>query len=208
MATLAHPDGLIRCPWPGQDPLYVAYHDREWGVAEYDDRALYEKLVLDGFQAGLSWITILRKRENFRRAFDGFEPERIARYTPKRVARLMQDAGIVRNRLKIEGAILSARAWLEVMEKGPGFSALLWDFVDGRPKVNRFGSIKQVPAATPVSQAISKELGARGFKFVGPTIVYAFMQAVGMVNDHLVSCYRHGDLCGDVSGRRQGDPAT
>jgi DNA-3-methyladenine glycosylase I len=188
---IAHTDGLKRCPWPKADPLYVAYHDEEWGVPEYDDRALYEKLVLDGFQAGLSWITILRKRENFRRAFAGFEPEKIARFTPKKVERLMQDAGIVRNRAKIEGTVLSAKAWLDIMEKGPGFSTLLWDFLDGRPKVNRFRSIKEVPATTDVSQAMSKDLAARGFKFCGPTIVYAFMQAVGMVNDHLVTCHRH-----------------
>ena len=190
-ARLPSPDGLPRCPWPKQDPLYLAYHDEEWGVPEYDDRALYEKLVLDGFQAGLSWITILRKRENFRAAFDEFTPEKIARYTPKKVERLMQDAGIVRNRLKIEGAVLSARAYLAAMEKGPGFSRLLWDFVDGKPKVNTFRTIKQVPAETELSRKISKELATRGFKFVGPTIVYAFMQAVGMVNDHLVKCHRH-----------------
>ena len=184
-------DGLARCPWPKDDPLYVAYHDEEWGVPEYDDRALYEKLVLDGFQAGLSWITILRKRDNFRRAFDGFAPEKIARYTPKRVEKLMQDAGIVRNRQKIEGAILSARAWLDIMEKGDGFSPLLWNFLDGRPKVNRFRTTGQVPAETAISRAMSKELAARGFKFCGPTIVYAFMQAVGMVNDHLLTCHRH-----------------
>jgi len=193
-ASLLHPDGLKRCPWPKQDPLYVAYHDEEWGVPEYDDRALYEKLVLDGFQAGLSWITILRKRENFRRAFDDFAPEKIARYTPRRVEKLMQDAGIVRNRLKIEGAVLSARAYLEVMEKGPGFSRLLWDFLGGKPKVNHFRSTSQVPAETPLSRAISKELAGRGFKFVGPTIIYAFMQATGMVNDHVVSCHRHAAL--------------
>jgi DNA-3-methyladenine glycosylase I len=191
MSAREHPDGLIRCPWPKDDALYVAYHDQEWGVPEWDDRALYEKLVLDGFQAGLSWITILRKRDNFRRAFDGFEPARIARYTPKRVEKLMQDAGIVRNRAKIEGAVASARAWLDVMEKGPGFSSLLWGFVDGSPKVNRFRATSQVPAETDVSRAMSKELAARGFKFCGPTIVYAFMQAVGMVNDHLVTCHRH-----------------
>ena len=184
-------DDLLRCPWSKQDPLYISYHDQEWGVPEYDDQALYEKLVLDGFQAGLSWITILRKRENFRRAFDGFDPEKIARYRSAKIERLMKDVGIVRNRAKIEGAVLSARAWLEVMEKGPGFSKLLWDFVDGRPKVNRFRSVRQVPAETAVSRAMSKELAQRGFKFCGPTIVYAFMQAVGMVNDHLVSCYRH-----------------
>jgi DNA-3-methyladenine glycosylase I len=188
-----HADGLPRCTWPGQDPLYVAYHDQEWGVPEYDDRALYEKLVLDGFQAGLSWIIILRKRDNFRRAFDGFEPAKIARYTPKKVERLMQDAGIVRNRLKIEGAILSARAWLDIMDKGPGFSKLLWDFLDGRPKINHLRSTSQVPAETELSRKISKELAGRGFKFVGPTIVYAFMQAVGMVNDYLVTCHRHPD---------------
>ena len=185
------PSDLVRCPWPGEDPLYVAYHDEEWGVPEYDDQALYEKLVLDGFQAGLSWITILRKRDNFRRAFDGFVPEKIARYTPKKIEALMADAGIVRNRQKIDGAVASARAWLEVMEKGPGFSPLLWTFMDGRPKVNRFRGRAQVPAETPVSLAMSKELAARGFKFCGPTIVYAFMQAVGMVNDHLVICHRH-----------------
>jgi len=191
-STVLHPDGLHRCPWPKQDDLvYVNYHDDEWGVPEYDDRALYEKLVLDGFQAGLSWITILRKRDNFRRAFDGFNPEKIARYDARKKAKLMADAGIVRNRLKVDGAVLSARAYLEVMEKGPGFSAFLWDFLDGKPKINKFRDTKQVPAETPLSQKMSKELSARGFKFVGPTIVYAFMQAVGMVNDHLVRCHCH-----------------
>ena len=190
-AHAPHADVLGRCPWPKDDPLYLAYHDQEWGVPEIDDRALYEKLVLDGFQAGLSWITILRKRENFRRAFDGFVPEKIARYSPKKVERLMQDAGIVRNRAKIEGAVLSARAWIGTMENGPGFSKLLWDFVDGEPKVNRFRTMRQVPAETATSRAMSKELARRGFKFCGPTIVYAFMQAVGMVNDHLITCHRH-----------------
>jgi DNA-3-methyladenine glycosylase I len=180
-----------RCPWPGTDPLYVAYHDEEWGVPERDDQALYEKLVLDGFQAGLSWITILRKREAFRRAFDGFVPEKIAGYSQKKVAALMRDEGIVRNRAKIEGAILSARAWLDIMGRGPGFAAYLWDFVDGKPIVNRFRSIKEIPAETELSRAVSKDLKARGFKFCGPTIVYAFMQATGMVNDHLVGCPRH-----------------
>jgi DNA-3-methyladenine glycosylase I len=190
--ALLHIDGLHRCPWPSKDDaLYVAYHDDEWGVPEYDDRALYEKLVLDGFQAGLSWITILRKRDNFRKAFDNFEPEKIARFDARRKAKLMQDAGIVRNKLKIEGAVLSARAYLDVMEKGPGFSALLWDYLDGKPKVNKFRDTKQVPAETELSKKISKDLAARGFKFVGPTIVYAFMQAVGMVNDHLVKCHCH-----------------
>ena len=190
-AALLHPDGLRRCPWPQQDPLYVAYHDEEWGVPEFDDRALFEKLLLDGFQAGLSWITILRKRDNFRRAFDEFEPGKIARYSPKKIERLMQDAGIVRNRLKIEGAVSSARAYLDIMQEKNGFSQLLWDFLDGQPKVNAFRSTKQVPAETLLSRQMSKELARRGFKFCGPTIVYAFMQAVGMVNDHLVTCHRH-----------------
>jgi DNA-3-methyladenine glycosylase I len=201
-APILHPDGLHRCPWPGKDDaFYIAYHDDEWGVPEYDDRALYEKLVLDGFQAGLSWITILRKRDNFRRAFDDFQPAKIARYDARKKAKLMQDAGIVRNRLKIEGAVLSARGYLELMEKGPGFSAFLWDFLDGKPKVNKFRDTKQVPAETELSKKMSKELAARGFKFVGPTIVYAFMQAVGMVNDHLVKCHCHERV--QTPGRRK-----
>ena len=194
MSEANRADEPSRCPWVGQDELYVAYHDHEWGRPEYDDRALFEKLVLDGFQAGLSWIIILRKRDNFRRAFDGFEPAKMARYAPKKIERLLQDEGIVRNRAKIEGSILSARGWLDIMEKGPGFSKFLWNFVDGRPKINHWRSIKQVPAETGQSRAISKELAGRGFKFCGPTIVYAFMQAVGMVNDHLVKCYRHPDF--------------
>ncbi len=180
-----------RCPWPGTDPLYIAYHDEEWGVPERDDRALYEKLVLDGFQAGLSWITILRKREAFRRAFAGFAPERIARFPSKKVEALMQDEGIVRNRMKIEGTVASARAWLQMMEKGAGFAAYLWGFVDGKPIVNRYRAMTEIPAETELSRAISKDLKSRGFKFCGPTIVYAFMQATGMVNDHLMSCHRH-----------------
>jgi DNA-3-methyladenine glycosylase I len=195
-----YPDGLLRCPWPREDPLYVAYHDEEWGVPEFDDRALYEKLILDGFQAGLSWITILRKRENFRRAFDGFDPEKIARYGDKKIAQLMADPGIVRNRAKIAGAVASARAYLELMDKGPGFSALLWDLVDGRPRQNRFRSVAQVPAETKQSKRMSAELVRRGFKFVGPTIVYAFMQATGMVNDHLIRCHRHAECAKLANG--------
>ena len=195
MKAIKHADGLHRCPWPKDDPLYVSYHDTEWGVPEYDDRALFEKLILDGFQAGLSWITILRKRDNFRKAFDDFDPEKIARYTPRKVEKLMQDAGIVRNRLKIEGTVRSARSYLDIMEKEGGFSNLLWGHLDGRPKVNAFKTLKGVPAETPLSRAISKDLASRGFKFVGPTIVYAFMQAVGMVNDHLVKCHRHEQCC-------------
>ena len=180
-----------RCPWPGADPLYVAYHDEEWGVPERDDYALYEKLVLDGFQAGLSWITLLRKREAFRRAFDGFAPEKIASYSNKKVVSLMQDKGIVRNRAKIEGTIASARAWLEIMENDAGFGPYLWDFVGGKPIVNRHKRMADIPAETELSRAISKDLKARGFKFCGPTIIYAFMQATGMINDHLTSCPRH-----------------
>ena len=191
-----HADGLRRCPWPGEDPLYMAYHDTEWGVPEYDDRALFEKLILDGFQAGLSWITILRKRDNFRKAFDDFDPAKIAKYNAKKIEALMNDAGIVRNRAKIEGAVNSAKAYLKIMDEG-GFSKFLWDFVDGRPKVNAFKTTASVPAATPVSTAMSKELIARGFKFVGPTIVYAFMQATGMVSDHLITCHCHGK-CGKM----------
>ena len=184
-----------RCTWPGTDPIYVAYHDTEWGVPEYDDRALFEKLILDGFQAGLSWITILKKRENFRKAFDGFEPEKIARYTDKKVEKLLQDEGIIRHRGKIEATIGNARVWLDMMEKEPsGFSGYLWNFVDGKPVQNKWASMKQVPAATPMSEALSKDLKKRGFKFCGPTIVYAFAQAVGMVNDHVTGCYRHGEV--------------
>jgi DNA-3-methyladenine glycosylase I len=203
MSTPAAEQTIKRCPWPKDDALYVAYHDNEWGVPEYDDRALFEKLILDGFQAGLSWITILRKRDNFRRAFDAFMPDKIARYRPAKIERLMADAGIVRNRAKIEGTVLSARAWVDVMAQGPGFSKLLWDFVDGRPKVNHYRSTAQVPAETAVSRAMSKELAQRGFKFCGPTIVYAFMQATGMVNDHLITCHRHG-ACAELGRNGRG----
>jgi DNA-3-methyladenine glycosylase I len=197
-----HPDGLTRCPWPGEDPLYVAYHDTEWGVPERDDRALFEKLILDGFQAGLSWITILRKRDNFRRAFDDFQPDRIARYDDAKIHALMNDAGIVRNRAKIEGTIASAKSWLAIQEQGPGFSALLWDFVGGEPKVNRFKTTASVPASTPLSVKLSKDLSSRGFKFVGPTIVYAFMEATGLVNDHLFDCFCH-QTCGKTQRARR-----
>jgi DNA-3-methyladenine glycosylase I len=178
------------CPWPGEDPLYRKYHDEEWGVPERDDRALYEKLVLDGFQAGLSWITILRKRENFREAFEGFEPERVVRFTPKKIENLLANSGIIRHRGKIEGAIGNARAWLEIMED-EGFSHFIWGFVDGKPLQNRWNGIGDVPAETEMSRQMAKALKARGFKFCGPTIVYAFAQAVGLVNDHIVTCPRH-----------------
>ena len=179
-----------RCPWPGQDPLYVSYHDDEWGVPEFDDRALYEKLILDGFQAGLSWITILRKRENFRTAFDHFEPARIARYNEKKIQALLQDAGIIRHRGKIEAAIAGAQVWLAMMEQD-GFSSYLWNFVDGKPLQNKLKGMGDAPAQTPLSQTIAKDLKQKGFKFCGPVIVYAFMQAVGMVNDHMTDCFRH-----------------
>ena len=187
--TRLHADGLHRCPWCGTDPLYVAYHDTEWGVPERDDRALFEKLILDGFQAGLSWITILRKRDNFRRAFDGFEPEIIARYDGEKQAALMQDAGIVRNRAKIEGAVLSARAYLDLRERGIRFSHLMWEAVDGEVQNNRPRTLADVWGQTPASLALSKRLKAEGFKFCGPTIVYAAMQACGLVNDHLADCH-------------------
>lgn len=190
-----------RCAWPGEDPLYVAYHDEEWGVPEYDDRALYEKLILDGFQAGLSWITILRKRDNFRRAFDKFEPAKIARYSEAKIGKLLKDEGIIRHRGKIEGTIKNARAYLDIMEKEPGgFSGFLWKFVDGKPLQNKWSGMKQVPAETPMSQALSKELKKRGFTFCGPTIVYAFAQAVGMVNDHTTECFRHKE-CAKLAKR-------
>ena len=188
---ILHPDGCPRCWWPGTDPLYVAYHDTEWGVPEFDSRALYEKLILDGFQAGLSWITILRRREGFRRAFEGFEPERVARFTDADVERLMGDTGIIRNRAKIRGAINGAQAWLAIEEGGPGFSPFLWDFCDGRPIQTNARSRADIATETEVSKRISKALKQKGFTFVGPTIVHAFMQAVGMVNDHLVGCHRH-----------------
>ena len=191
--AILHPDGLARCPWPKQDPLYVAYHDEEWGVPEYDDRALFEKLILDGFQAGLSWITILRKRDNFRRAFDGFAAGKDrALYAERKIESLMKDAGIVRNRSKIEGAVPSARAWLEDHGKRPGLLAPCCGTISTASRSSTISATtKQVPAETELSQKMSRSSSARGFKFVGPTIVYAFMQAVGMVNDHLVTCHRH-----------------
>ena len=192
MPSPLHPDGKRRCPWPGQDPFYVAYHDDEWGVPEYDDRALFEKLILDGFQAGLSWITILRKRENFRKAFHGFAPEKIARYGKRDFERLMKNDGIIRSNAKIKAAIKGAQLWLDIEEKEPGgFSDLIWKHVGGKPLVNRFKGMKDIPAKTEMSERLGKELKQRGFKFCGPVIVYAFAQAIGMVNDHIVSCHRH-----------------
>ena len=186
---------VSRCGWANpKDELYVAYHDEEWGVPEYDSRALWEKLVLDGFQAGLAWITILRKREAFRAAFEGFDPEVVARYGEAERARLMGDAGIVRSGAKIDAAIAGARIWLDMRDRGEDFSAFLWAFTDGKPIQNAWPDFKQVPAQTPLAVEVAKALKAKGFKFCGPVIVYAFMQAVGMVNDHVTGCFRHGQV--------------
>jgi DNA-3-methyladenine glycosylase I len=184
-------DGVARCWWGDGDDLYRAYHDAEWGRPISDDRRLFEKLSLEGFQSGLSWLTILRKRENFRRAFDGFDVERIAEYTDADRERLLSDAGIVRNRMKIAAAVKNARAFLAVQEEFGSFDAYCWRFVDGRPRQNRWKSIRQIPATTSESDAFSRDLKRRGFSFVGSTVIYAHMQAVGMVNDHLVDCYRY-----------------
>ena len=184
-------DSLHRCAWCGTDPLYVAYHDEEWGVPEYDPRALWEKLVLDGFQAGLAWITILRKREGMRDAFDGFDPEKVAAYGEADIARLLGDARIIRSRAKINSAIKGARIWLEMRENGEDFSEWLWSFVGGAPVQNEWPDSGARPVATSESEAMARALKKRGFTFCGPVIVYAFMQAVGMVNDHGVECFRH-----------------
>ena len=186
---------MERCSWvPDGDELYAAYHDEEWGVPECDDRALYELLTLEGAQAGLSWSTILKKREGYRRAFAGFDPEVVARFDGRKVEALLQDAGIVRNRLKVESAVENARRVLEIQEELGSFSAFLWGFVDGEPLVGGWMALAEVPAETPVSKTMSKELKRRGFRFVGPTVCYAFMQAAGLVNDHVVSCFRYREL--------------
>ena len=200
--TARRAEAKVRCPWPGEDPLYVAYHDEEWGVPERDDRALFEKLLLDGFQAGLSWITILRKRADYRRLFDGFDPERIARWEPPRIEALLQDPRIVRNRAKVQGSVKSARAYLALRDQGLAFHELLWGFVDGAPRINHPTTIADLPTESEASRAMSRALRGHGFSFVGPTICYAFMQAVGMVNDHLVTCFRHRELAPRPGGRR------
>lgn len=192
----------VRCSWAGSDPLYVQYHDEEWGVPVYDDTKLFEFLVLEGAQAGLSWITILKKREAYRKAFRGFDVERVARFGAKDQERLLNDAGIVRNRLKLESAVRNAKAFLKVREEFGSFAEYQWRFVDGRPLVNRWRSLAEVPARTEISDALSKDLKQRGFNFVGSTIIYAHMQAVGMVNDHLVSCFRHGPLARGKRAKR------
>jgi len=184
----------VRCSWAGSDPLHVAYHDDEWGVPAHDDRLLFEFIILEGAQAGLSWSTILKKRENYRRAFDNFEPALVAAYDARKVQALLADAGIVRNRLKINAAVKNARAFLAVQQEFGSFDAYLWRFVGGRPRQNAWHSLKEIPASTPESDALSKDLKKRGMTFVGSTICYAFMQAVGLVNDHSVDCFRYLEL--------------
>jgi DNA-3-methyladenine glycosylase I len=185
---------MKRCEWVPDDPLYRDYHDREWGVPVHDDQKLFESLVLDGMQAGLSWSTILKKRENFRKAFDDFDPRKVAEYDQKKILSLLADKGIIRNRLKIEAAIKNAKAFLAVQKEFGSFDAYIWQFVGGKPKVNTWKKDKEIPAKTPESDALSKDLVDRGFKFVGSTICYAMMQAVGMVNDHTVDCFRYREL--------------
>jgi DNA-3-methyladenine glycosylase I len=185
-------DGKPRCGWLGDDPLYIDYHDREWGVALRDDRALFELLILEGCQAGLSWITVLRKRENYRQAYDGFDPAKIARYTPAQQAKLMQNEGLVRNRAKIAASVQNAQAYLRIVEREGSFAKWIWQFVGGKPMKRSPAGLKDIPAKTPESEAMSKALRKEGFNFVGPTICYAFMQASGMVDDHVVGCHRHG----------------
>jgi DNA-3-methyladenine glycosylase I len=187
---------VSRCEWAGSDPLYVAYHDQEWGVPIYDDRDLFAKLLLDGAQAGLSWSTILRKRENYYQAFDDFDPEKMTRYDDARIAELLANPGIIRNRQKVNAFIRNAQAYLKILDELNSFSDYLWEFVGGQPIVNAWTSMSQIPATSPESEAMSKDLKWRGFSFVGPTICYAFMQAVGMVNDHVVYCFRYGELKG------------
>lgn len=192
-----------RCEWCGNDPLYVAYHDHEWGVPAHDDRHLFEMLILEGAQAGLSWLTILRKRETYRKAFHGFDPEKVAAYTERDKKRLLADAGIVRNRLKIEAAVKNARGVLAVQKEFGTLDAYLWGFVDNVPRRNAWKSLSEIPTRTEQSDAMSKDLKKRGFSFVGSTICYSFMQAVGMVNDHVVGCFRHAEVT-RRAGRRGG----
>ncbi len=184
-------DSRPRCNWCLSHPLYLAYHDDEWGVPEHDDQRLFEKIILDGAQAGLSWLTILKKREGYRRAFDGFDAQRVARYSDRKIASLLADPGIVRNRLKVNAAVTNARAYLKLKEELGSFDRYLWQFVNGRTIQNRWTTLKQLPTRTRESDEMSKDLQQRGFKFVGSTICYAFMQAVGMVNDHITTCHRH-----------------
>lgn len=185
---------LNRCEWCGNDPLYTEYHDEEWGVPVHNDQKLFEMLLLEGFQAGLSWITILRKRENFRKAFANFKPAKVSKFTQVQIEKLLTDPGIVRNRLKVEGAVINAKEFLNVQKEFGSFDKYIWQFVEYKPIINKFFSLKELPAKTKESAAMSKDLKKRGFKFIGSTICYAFMQATGMVNDHVVDCYRHKEI--------------
>jgi DNA-3-methyladenine glycosylase I len=196
-----YPDLKSRCSWCGTDPLYIDYHDHEWGVPDFDDNHLFEMLILEGAQAGLSWLTILKKRENYRRAFAGFDPATVAAFTPVDVERLLQNSGIVRNRLKIEAAIKNARAVLNIQKESGSLANFLWDFVEGVPRHNNWNSGSEVPARTPLSEALSKALKQRGCNFVGATICYAFMQSIGMVNDHTIHCFRHSEIRHTVDHR-------
>lgn len=196
---MTSPKNIIRCEWSVSDPLYIQYHDEEWGVPLHDEQKLFEFLVLEGMQAGLSWLTILRKRENFRKAFDNFDVNKVARYNERKIAKLLDDAGIIRNRQKILATIGNARAFLEVQDEFGSFDQYIWGFVNGKPVVNQWTTLQEIPAKTPLSETISKDLLQRGFRFVGPTIVYAHMQATGMVNDHLVTCHRYRQV-----NRKQG----
>lgn len=192
---------IVRCHWP-KNELAVRYHDEEWGVPVHEDRKWYEFIVLDGAQAGLSWDTVLRKRENYRKAFDGFDPAKVARYDKRKLERLLADPGIIRNRLKINSAVSNAKAFLKLQDELGGFDEYIWSFVDGSPTINHWKTPKEIPTRTPISDAMSKDLKQRGFNFVGTTICYAFMQAAGMVNDHLVTCFRHSELGGNSAKKR------
>jgi DNA-3-methyladenine glycosylase I len=185
---------LTRCGWANDDPLYVKYHDEEWGTPHHQDNELFELLILEGMQAGLSWYTVLKKRENFRKAFDSFDPKKVSKYNSKKLSSLLTDRGLIRNRLKIESAIKNSRAFLRIQKEFGSFDKYIWSFVGGSPKINNWETLMEVPARTAESDAMSKDLSARGFKFVGSTICYAFMQATGMVNDHLVDCFKHHEL--------------
>lgn len=196
---MTSPKNITRCEWSVSDPLYIQYHDEEWGVPLHDEQKLFEFLVLEGMQAGLSWLTILRKRENFRKAFDNFDVNKVARYNERKIAKLLDDAGIIRNRQKILATIGNARAFLEVQDEFGSFDQYIWGFVNGKPVVNQWTTLQEIPVKTPLSETISKDLLQRGFRFVGPTIVYAHMQATGMVNDHLVTCHRYRQV-----NRKQG----
>jgi DNA-3-methyladenine glycosylase I len=194
-------DGLKRCGWVTEDPLYIAYHDTEWGVPVFDDRKLFEFLILEGAQAGLSWLTVLKKRENYRKAFSGFDPAKVAAFGEDKIQGLLSDPGIIRNQLKIRSAVTNAAAFLKIQKEFGSFAEYSWAFTGGKPIVNRFRSMREVPATTPVSDALSRDLKKRGFKFVGSTIIYAHMQAVGMVNDHIVDCFRHSEVGRQLRGQ-------